>query len=492
MKYRVIALVLLLTCRLSCWSVPLEFTFSKPYALLHFIGSISDPEQASGNLISAFRESKIDNAVSRQYIARFRALPLQVAYNFAGYPSSRFQTRSLKDILMAQAAGCTSLVDLRQRMGNHMPAQMVSELFEVLEYFDPLYSEWIWNERLPHMQHFRDELDLFARSRGLSFFTDRLAWFYGTAWPASQVVKVCLVPLPGSDGHSMGHAYGSTIDCEVLQGETQYAKVCAQVVHELGHLLFREQPSPFQHRLEQWFSTVPRKGQVSVYPLMDEALATASANGYLSYILTGKIPSDRWYNDPEIDRLSKALYPHVKRYIQEQVIIDSAFIALAQEAYQREFPLANQVPSHLFSAVHLVVLGELQETSAARNLIRENFDPISLRWTTVSDRLIKPTPSRELETTIIWAHQIGRNKALRQIKYFDGLLPMLRKSPAGGGYCLLTMVGGSRCIWIETDSYQEFQWIIQHIKQKPHLPYNEWISLPSSKQSLLKRNTVMS
>lgn len=97
--------------------------------------------------------------------------------------------------------------------------------------------------------------------------------------------------------------------------------------HEIFHTLYDEESLALKKDIAQWIKSNPSKSaHYASGLLLNESLATALANGYVSGKLKGKLNEGNWYNWKYINLMAKKIYPLVTDYIEKQQPIDKAFI----------------------------------------------------------------------------------------------------------------------------------------------------------------------
>ncbi|MES2627354.1 MAG: hypothetical protein V4616_00165, partial [Bacteroidota bacterium] len=336
------------------------FTFTKPHSLLNFVETILDRQGSSSTLRTIFRESRFNTPAARTKLEALSKCKTEYSYRFDGYPESRYMYRSTWDLLTIASARCQTLGELKIASVGLLPNSEHHELFETLNYFDTIYSDLVWNDNLNKLAGYCTQLSDYAQNRSIDLLFQKLSTFYGSSWDPDVPFRVCLYPIPGKRGNSTATPKGNIVTCGVLLDDYNYANTLGVVLHEVCHLLYREQSPELQNRFEQWFLTAKPSSRLLAYQLVDEALATALGNGWIYESIAGKSDTADWYNDPYIDKFAKNAYPVIREYVSHGGTIDPALVNSLCAVYDRIFPGADHDLNTLFS--NLRIVADLNDT----------------------------------------------------------------------------------------------------------------------------------
>lgn len=204
--------------------------------------------------------------------------------------------------------------------------------------------------------------------------------FYGSRWPKDKPIVIHPLPRPTRNGW-----WGATIVVDRIIYETTAAPSQKQILkdlpvifHELAHGLYGSQPLTLKAELDRAFRRPPSLAGKKAYALIDEALATAIGNGWVTKSLTGRLPQESWYGDPAIDALARALYPEVEAYLARGQKIDAPFIKKAIASYRKIAGSELYSIATTFADCWLGISGNLSKV-AIKAAIRQQFPTLKPR-----------------------------------------------------------------------------------------------------------------
>lgn len=268
-----------------------------------------------------------------------------------------------------------------------LPAD-VNKFVGVITHFYPRFHSW-WEAEARQVLSARSEQYVkLIREKSLIELTERAAAFYGAEFPDNYVIFFHLLFKPMSlSAHSEqveNHALLEVRDKEVL------ASQLPSLIHELCHHLIRLAPRRQQERLARVFIESSRPYSLSVYNLLDEALASAIGNGLVVKSLVSDEDFQQYlsreksfYSDPFIDRAAKALMPVVARRMAEGLSIYSGdfadeYLGAVGDALGelRNSPMLSlKIMSGIFNAAQRPVYWKLLDTVSAGSAF--GFDSLS-------------------------------------------------------------------------------------------------------------------
>lgn len=351
---KTLALALICVSTFANASRLVEFTFTKPHSLLNFVETILGGQGGSRTIDNIFKQSRFNTPASRAQLDKLKNLRKDYSYRFDGYPDSRYMMRTTWELMTIASAKANTLEELKVNTVGLLPNADQHQLFEVLMYFDTIYSDLIWNDNLTKLQGYCAQLSDYAQNRNINSIFQTLSKFYGSSWDSDVPFKVCLYPIPSKNGNSTATPKGNIVTCGVLLDSYDYANNLSVVFHELCHLLYREQTPDFQNKFENWFKSSKSPSRLLAYQLADEGIATALGNGWVYEKLSGKLDSADWYNDVYINKFSKNSFPLIKEYLDNNQTVDEKLIQELCEVYYRCFPNANREFNNLFSNIQIV------------------------------------------------------------------------------------------------------------------------------------------
>lgn len=175
--------------------------------------------------------------------------------------------------------------------------------------------------------------------------------FYGTAWDKNIPFEICL--LPSLEKNSLNaRAFINVAICEASLGLKDYKILFSVAMHEIFHIIYDNQSVAMKEDLQKWFDDTKSGNSQYALLLLNEVLATALGNAYVTEQLKGKIEEEDWYNNKYIAAMAKEIYPLVKTYILEKKPIDESFINAYVKSYDTKFPgwatELNHIMAHRF------------------------------------------------------------------------------------------------------------------------------------------------
>ncbi len=137
-------------------------------------------------------------------------------------------------------------------------------------------------------------------------------------------------------------------------GYDDYEAYASVALHETGHQLFSQQPPTFAYFIEETMLESSSPTRMPAYRWLDEALATATANGWVYRQLAEMLDTGSWYSNRIIEDYARAIYPRVEEYIETGRTIDAEFLHYALTQFEATFPHATTDPEALFPFYSLV------------------------------------------------------------------------------------------------------------------------------------------
>jgi hypothetical protein len=344
--------LLLLASGIS-WSAPLlNFRISRPICLLTFMETAAGYPHTSVTLRDHIRTtiSSEDTADLNGLIKKFSSLDLDHTYTLDQYPAQRQKPRSSAGLIKIAAVQASDMADFFDRIAGILPNEQLLVLKDVLKQAEFYYDELIFKNSKVAIEKQLAELKLYNYKTKAAFL--RLKTFYGTTWPENFPFTVAIYPIPGSLGNTTATPHNNSLVMGLLTGETNYASRIGVAMHEIGHVLYEEQPLALQWKLDSAFMSNSSLSAPYAYSYIDEALATACGNGWMYEFLTGHLDNTDWYNDVYIDKYARALYPMVKGYIDNFKTIDRRFINSAITIFEQQFPDAAYEYDNIFNKVN--------------------------------------------------------------------------------------------------------------------------------------------
>ncbi|AWH83786.1 hypothetical protein HYN59_01055 [Flavobacterium album] len=346
--------------------VQFRLQFSEPYAVYDFLGKISD-SYPDNELKSIFQQSKYNTESNIRKIAEFEQLAIDYSYFYRQYPQPLKSGVMTRDLLEKNLAVSQTLDEFRDRSVGLIPGDILFSFSGILENFLPIYHELVC---LPNKdaiaiqeRNLRDYLDT---GRFADYFRAGLA-FYGTTWDSHIPFQVNL--LPSLDKDNLGaRAFFNVAVCETPLGSKDHQTLFSVTMHEIYHIIYDNQSLKMKGNIQKWFNDTNSPNSQYALLLMNEVLATALGNAYVTEQLKGKIEEDDWYANRYITGMAKEIYPVVKEYIRDKKPMDEAFVKRYVGLYDEKFPQWNKELEHILTYRYIVA-----DTSDDWKYIRRTF-----------------------------------------------------------------------------------------------------------------------
>ena len=318
----------------------INFRISKPVCLLTFLQAAnSDADVPS--VLSAYINKGIhhhDSARFSKIVKKFSGINLHYGYFFPEYPVNRQWQRTTDNLIFIAAVQAVDVSDFLQRIIGILSNEQWLKLKSVLTEAEPYYHKLI---ELPYDNAINRQLTELKKFNGASDDIFRkLTNFYGSTWSNDIPFTVSIYPVPGNKNNTTATPHNNSIVLAVMTEEKNHAMSVSVAIHEMCHVLYEEQALSVQTKIDNAFSQNKSSYTQYAYSFFDEALATASANGWAYRQLSGDMLDKNWYSDEYINGYAHAIYPMVSKYINEGRQIDKAFVNNSILLFEKKFPKA--------------------------------------------------------------------------------------------------------------------------------------------------------
>ena len=335
-------------------AIDIQPTENKFTGLVEFLTSVAP----GGQDIPIFRhlfETSSYVSLDTEAFRRFATLDLGAYnYTFAGYPVTHGQTTvGAWTAFQIAAAKASDWDDLRDRTAGLFPNEVQDLIFQAMQDVEPAYDALLWK---PYSTAVHDQVDAFTayvKHHNLGILIRQVAIFYGSTWPEALPIWVAFHPAPPGESFR-ATVVGNVAISQMPSGFADYDAYASVAFHEVAHRLFAEQPPKFAELLQRTMLKDSTSSRELAYRWLDEALATATSNGWVYAQLTGTLDSGSWYANPIIEGYARALYPRVASYIEAGQAIDENFIHFAVATFETTFPEAFSDAQALFPYFSLV------------------------------------------------------------------------------------------------------------------------------------------
>jgi hypothetical protein len=429
-----------------------EFSADRIHGLFVFVETIAGNPHRSVDLKNAYEKSKFNTAASKQQLDSFKSLDfvLNKFLEFEGLPE-RNMGNSARSILVAQSSFSKNLDDFRERSVSVIPLPDLKKLMQVLRYFEPIYDSLIWNPHKAELAKVAAEFKAKSKKWKLDDLFARATKFYGAQWPEDQAFRVSLYPIPPKSQYSSSQAYGAVESVGIIIGDKDREGRFGVIFHEMCHSLYEAQPMAIQKLISEKFKLSKSKYALLAYSYLNEALATASGNGWAFLKAKGKVDSQEWYHEEKIEGFARAIYPLVSEYLNTQRVIDPPFIESAIISFQKKFPDSNLEFGPALN--DLVLLGDgVINLRDFRSDLRSTFRIASMTASSpINDdetlKLVRSVPSTVL--AIVTQKQRGQIDTLDEV--FKGISEHIELLPPTGNFLAMFDVGVRKVIVIIVD-----------------------------------------
>lgn len=309
----------------------------------------------------------------QQLVANYAALKLDYSAKRERYPEDRHIDVNTKELIWIAAVNANDIADFSQRITGYLPHEDHIAFVQVLEQAMPYYEELVWKKEQKKVRKLQKQLGKYKTEIADAFL--KISKFYNTSWNKKIPFKVAVYPIPLASGNTSAIPMGNTLICGFLsQREDDYEAQLGIIIHEMCHILYKEQAAAFQHQLKKWFKTSDSPYANLAYSYLDEGLATALGNGWAYEQINGKMDTGEWYNNKYIDGFAHMMFPMVSLYLREQKAIDQDFANQVIALFGQKFPKATHDINILMNHIELFANTEEEaEIDQMMNDIHDNF-----------------------------------------------------------------------------------------------------------------------
>jgi len=234
----------------------------------------------------------------------------------------------------------TSVENFVSRLDLLMLASDREAMAAVVRRFVARFHTW-YQSQAKSGDAFAIELQRLLERQDVQTLINQFHTFYDAQLPPNQPLPFLVLDRPESASHqSYGEQVGGVSLIEVIKGERATRRIDV-VIHELCHYLFSVSRPQTIAGLQARFLASKVPGALGAYRLFDEAVATALGNGVVASVADRKEFDRRFakpqgfYNDADIDRSAKALYPLFLRGGLK--LSDEDFIERYLEVFTKEY-----------------------------------------------------------------------------------------------------------------------------------------------------------
>ncbi|RDC56564.1 hypothetical protein DU508_13375 [Pedobacter chinensis] len=355
MKKNLILIVFLVHSGLTLLAqdrVKFKLHFSEIYATYDFLTKISD-NYPDNDLKTIYTNSKYNTENYKKQVSDFEKIRLNYTYSYDQYPQPLKVAMMSVDLLEKNLATSQTMQEFRNKSLGIIPNEDLIAFSETIEKFQPIYHELVALPNISALEEQKTNLLNYVKSNQFSDCFQIGLSFYNTAWDKSVPFELNL--LPSLDKGNLGaRAFFNVAVCEASLGLKDHKSFFSVAMHEIYHIIYDNQSLQLKNNIQQWFNKTNSPNSQYALLLLNEVLATALGNAYIMEQLNGKIEDDDWYGNKYIAEMSKAIYPTVKKYVENKKAIDEDFIKTYVQLYDTNFPNWPNELMHLFMYRYIV------------------------------------------------------------------------------------------------------------------------------------------
>lgn len=353
-----------------------NYKISKPYCVLNFLQTASGSQGTSFTYRDYIKQKTQNDLKFKTIVDDFAKLSLHFPINNDDYPVSRKQTTSTYDLIVVNAVNSYSFEELKSKCLGIIPFETNLKLYAILNEAEKIYDKIVWSENRIKADKQLLELSRFKNANEQIF--NRIKRFYDSAWSSDIPFEIAIYPIPGANGFTTATPHVNSLCVGVFTDEKDHALRNGVVLHEMCHILYKEQRLVKQFEIDGYFKTNNTLYSKFAYSYLDEALATAIGNGWAYKEINNKIDEGEWYADKTINEFAKLIYPMVEEYMLLGKSIDKNFIDKSIKIFANNFNKAIQEYAILLNKT-TVYTDEMSQIETV-NLLSEFFQIYSLNF----------------------------------------------------------------------------------------------------------------
>jgi hypothetical protein len=304
-----------------------QVKFSEPLAVYDFVRNLSSKAFVPNHPFKKlFGSSKFNQEKYQRLIAEFEKLKINYTYEFTEYLNAGKENGSTVYLLKKNLINSRTVDDFKVSSLGIIPNENLFKLASILTEFTPVYQELVYQPSKEKFESQLAEIKNLIASTNMSSYLDVGIKFYNSSWDNTVPFNFVFYPLLNSRGFT-ATVYSNNAESAIPTSLTNYNALLSVMFHEIFHTLHDEESLALKKDIAQWIKSNPSKSaHYATWVLLNESLATALGNGYVSAKLNGKLNEGNWYNWKYINQMAKKIYPVVEEYIEKQRPIDRAFI----------------------------------------------------------------------------------------------------------------------------------------------------------------------
>ncbi len=370
----------------------IQIEANKTLGLFSFLETSSGQLGTSSSFQKFINDSLKNDQQFVQLVETYSKLNLNYSLRRQEFPNDRYSSTTAKDLLWIAASNSSNIDDFNERIIGLLPHQTQVQLITMFKKAEPYYTTLIWEKEQENITRIQNQLEPYKDQ--IKHLYLNISQFYNTSWDTSIPFKIMLYPIPLRNGNTTAIPKGNALICGFLSNnEKDYKDRLGVIIHEMCHILYKEQQPDVQHQIDEWFATSKSPYASLAYSFFDEALATVLGNGWAFKQLHNGIDTNEWYNNKHIDGFAHALFPLTESYLVDGKHIDQEFVNQAIDLFEKKFPKATEETAILMNSLQLFAnTDKEEEINAIADGIHTYFNIRSM-W------LSTPTLSKESKET---------------------------------------------------------------------------------------------
>lgn len=330
---------------------------NKTLDLFNFLETSFEQVGTSKSFQKYISDSLSQNKKFNMLVDSYSKLRLRYSIKQQEFPEKRTSSIPIKNLLWVAASNASSIDDFSLRIIGILPHQTHNQFIEILKEIEHYYEDLIWNREQDNILRIQNQLINYKNQISDTYL--KISQFYNTPWNTDIPFKIMLYPIPLKEGNTTAYQKGNALICGFLShDENEYKAQLGIIIHEMCHLLYREQSAEFQHKMEEWFTNSTSPYASLAYTFIDEGLATALGNGWAYKQIHKKLDPKEWYNNKHIDGFAHAIFPLIEEYMNSGKSLDQEFVNTAIELFEQTFPKATVETAILMNSLLLFANSE--------------------------------------------------------------------------------------------------------------------------------------
>ncbi len=237
------------------------------------------------------------------------------------------KTKSLLEALYIESLKYNTLKEFKSnilRYKTTLKQKDLNKYFKYLFKLLPRYEKIIWNKTYKKIHYKKKKLEKMMKDSSFNDLIIQVALFYGVKKKDIPQMDIAFYPISyGNNINAYSIKHIETIGIFPNKPQSLSWLLSATILHEISHTIYRNSKI-----IKNNFLNIKNKERNTT---INEVFATAMGAGWGYNKITNKIAKKPWYNNKTYDKYAKKIYPKLKRYLDNDKIIDKAFILYIKE-----------------------------------------------------------------------------------------------------------------------------------------------------------------